>query len=125
MTGQGQRQIRNAPTGGTMVPLRVRHHNCRPDRIRLVDEPCSDAPRSFRLSLRLCRYRYVMPLMVVGLVWRAINPVPALPADAPAADRSKHPSRDVLSRYHCGRDAGLDAFLRAGGPSGGLSLPSL
>ena len=58
----------------------------------------------------------VLLLTVLRLLWRGVNPTPALPDDTTRWQKitcgARQPRR-ALCRHHSGRDAGLGAFRRA------------
>ena len=65
---------------------RLRHH--RHDRLWLVDESLpARADRFFYRSIHADIGYVVLLLMALRLIWRWINPVPALPADTPRWQR--------------------------------------
>ncbi len=51
----------------------------------------------------------VLLLTVLRLIWRGLNPTPALPADMPAWQRI---AARALCRHHPGGDVGVGAFRR-------------
>ena len=73
------------------------------------------ADRFFYRSIHADIGYVVLLLMVLRLIWRGLNPTPALPAEFAAlgTDRGARQPRRALCRHHPGGDAGLGAFRRA------------